>query len=217
MPSAPSLSLWTVIVPVKQIMLAKTRLSGIDDDTRRALAVAFARDTVAAVASSQLVGHVVVVSNDQIAGDIAGDIAELVPDAPDAGLNPALVYAAKRVRDSRPGAAVAAVSSDLPTLRGDDLTRAFRRGPAASWLVPDADGLGTTLLAAPEGAPWLPSFGVESRRAHRAAGVVEIDVTGLERLRRDVDTAADLAAARRLGVGEATAAVLASLDGRRLA
>jgi 2-phospho-L-lactate guanylyltransferase len=164
-----------------------------------------------------MVGLVVVVSNDPVARDIADDIAELIPDTPDAGLNPALAYAATRIRDLRPGAAVAAVSSDLPALRGDDLTRAFERGPAASWLVPDAEGVGTTLLAAPGGAPWLPSFGVESRRAHHAAGVVEIDATGLERLRRDVDTAADLAAARRLGVGEATAAVLASLERRRLA
>jgi 2-phospho-L-lactate/phosphoenolpyruvate guanylyltransferase len=217
MPSPPSLSTWTVIVPVKQITLAKTRLSGIDGETRRALAVAFARDTVAAAGASSMVDHVIVVSNDDVAADIADDIAELIPDEPDSGLNPALVYAAAHVRARRPGAAVAAISSDLPAVRGDDLTRAFQRGPAAPWFVPDANGDGTTLLAAPGGQPWMPAFGAASRRAHLDAGVAEVDLTGLERLRRDVDTAADLDDARRLGVGPSTAAVLADLEARRLA
>jgi 2-phospho-L-lactate/phosphoenolpyruvate guanylyltransferase len=215
--SPPRLSIWTVIVPVKQITLAKTRLGGVDADTRRALAVAFARDTVAAAAASLMVGQVIVVSNDDVAAEITGDIAELVPDEPDAGLNQALAHAARHVRERRPDAAVAAISSDLPALRGDDLTRAFRRGLATPWFVPDADGFGTTMLAAPEGQEWTPAFGAGSRRAHLAAGVAEIDVANLERLRRDVDTAGDLADARRLGVGPSTSAVLATLERKRLA
>jgi 2-phospho-L-lactate guanylyltransferase len=209
--------MWTVIVPVKQITLAKTRLSGIDDTTRRALAIAFARDTVAAAAASSMVDQVVVVSNDDVAADIADGIAELIPDEPDAGLNPALVYAAAHVRTRRPEAPVAAMSSDLPAVRGDDITRAFRRGTPTPWFVPDMDGIGTTLLAAPHGQLWMPVFGAASRRAHLAAGVAEIDTSGLERLRRDVDTAADLVAALRLGVGPSTAAVVAGLETRRLA
>jgi len=217
MPSQPSLSMWTVIVPVKQITLAKTRLSGMDGKTRRALAIAFARDTVAAAAASSMVDRVVVVSNDDVAADIAGGVAELIPDEPDAGLNPALVYAASCVRARRPEAPVAAMSSDLPAVRGDDITRALRRGPSTPWFVPDMDGIGTTFLAAPHGQLWTPVFGAGSRRAHLAAGVAEIDTSGLERLRRDVDTAADLVAALRLGVGPSTAAVVAGLETRRLA
>jgi 2-phospho-L-lactate guanylyltransferase len=217
MPSPPSRSSWTVIVPVKQITLAKSRLIGVGDDTRQALAIAFARDTVAAAANCPLVEHIVVVSNDAAAATIAAGIAELVPDVPDAGLNPALVHAAASVRSRRPDAAIAALSSDLPALRGADLTRAFGRGPATAWFVPDAAGTGTTLLAAPAGQAWAPAFGTSSRQAHREAGAVEIDTGGLERLRRDVDTAADLAHARRLGVGPSTAAVLAAAQSRRLA
>jgi 2-phospho-L-lactate guanylyltransferase len=217
MPSPPSLSMWTVIVPVKQTMLAKTRLIGIKDDTRRALAIAFARDTVTAVSASSMVGRVVVVSNDEMAPAIAGDIAELIPDVPDAGLNPALVYAAHHVRARQADAAIAAVSSDLPALRGEDLTLALRCSPEGPWFVPDASGVGTTLLASPGSQPWNPSFGPGSRRLHAAAGVIEIDVAGLDRLRQDVDTADDLAAARRLGVGPSTAAVLFGVDDRRLA
>jgi 2-phospho-L-lactate/phosphoenolpyruvate guanylyltransferase len=210
--------MWTLIVPVKQITLAKSRLSGIDDDTRRALAIAFARDTVAAAAASSMVVQMVVVSNDPVAADIAADVARLIPDVPDAGLNPALEYAVRQVRAERASAAVVAVSSDLPALRGDDLDIALARGPATTpWFVPDAQGVGTTLLAAPTRMPWSPSFGPESRRAHREAGFAEIDLAGLERLRRDVDTASDLADARRLGVGPATAAVLAGLEPSPLA
>jgi 2-phospho-L-lactate guanylyltransferase len=217
MPSSPRLRTWTVIVPVKQITLAKTRLSGVDASTREALAVAFASDTVAAAAASSIVDDVIVVSNDDIASHIAGDIAELVADVPDAGLNPALEYAASYVRARSPDASVAAISSDLPALRADDLTRALRRGPSVPWFVPDADGVGTTMLAAPQAQRWEPLFGPDSRRAHLDAGVVEIDVDDLDRLRRDVDTVADLAAARLLGVGPSTRAVLARLAPGRLA
>jgi 2-phospho-L-lactate guanylyltransferase len=217
MPSSPRLSKWTVVVPVKQITLAKTRLSGIDAGTRQALAVAFASDTLAAAAASSMVDAVIVVSNDDIASHIAGDIAELVADVPDAGLNPALEYAVSYVRARNPDASVAAISSDLPALRADDITRALRRGPSVPWFVPDAAGVGTTMLAAPEAQRWEPLFGPGSRRAHLDAGVVEIDIDGLDRLRRDVDTAADLAAAQLLGVGPSTTAVLARLAPRRLA
>jgi 2-phospho-L-lactate guanylyltransferase len=209
MPSSSSRSLWTVIVPVKQITLAKSRLTGVDDDTRRALAVAFARDTVAAAASCPVVGQVIVVSNDDAASAIADGSAGLIPDQPDAGLNPALAHAATQIRRHRPDASVAALSSDLPALRGADLTLAFHRGMATPWFVPDAAGAGTTLLAAPAGQPWTPSFGADSRHAHRATGAGEIELDGLDRLRCDVDTAADLARARELGVGASTAAVLA--------
>jgi 2-phospho-L-lactate guanylyltransferase len=112
---------------------------------------------------------------------------------------------------------VAAISSDLPALRPDDVTRALRRGPSRPWFVADAAGAGTTMLASPEGHDWAPAFGAGSRRAHLDAGVVEINGVGLDRLRRDVDTAADLAAARRLGVGQSTSAVLATMERRRLA
>jgi 2-phospho-L-lactate guanylyltransferase len=182
----------------------------MDADMRRLLAIAFARDTVAAALASAVVREVVVVSNDADAGGIAALGAALVPDVPDAGLNPALRYAAKLVRSARPGAPLAAISSDLPALRGEDLTRALSSAPGdVPSFVADAQGVGTTMLASPEGREWKPRFGSRSRIAHRGLGFVELEDDGIERLRRDVDTADDLRAARRLGVGEFTAAALA--------
>jgi len=51
-------------------------------------------------------------------------------------------------------------------------------------------------------------FGARSRAAHAAAGIDEITLD-VSSLRRDVDTADDLAAARLFGVGPRTNAVLA--------
>jgi 2-phospho-L-lactate guanylyltransferase len=76
--------------------------------------------------------------------------------------------------------------------------------------VPDAEGTGTVLLAALTAAAMRPAFGPGSARAHRAAGAHPLDVD-LPRLRRDVDTPADLRTAIALGVGPRTRAALAEL------
>jgi 2-phospho-L-lactate guanylyltransferase len=85
--------------------------------------------------------------------------AEVIADVPDAGLNPALAYAATLLRTrgsaaSLPG--VAALPADLPALRTDELTDALRqaeeaagsRGEDRRAFVADAAGTGTVLLAA---------------------------------------------------------------------
>lgn len=206
---SPSTMRWHVIIPVKLIAVAKSRLSPLGTDLRQRLAVAFALDVVAAARACPAVARVVVVSNDPVAPRFAALGADVVPDVPDAGLNPALVHAARRVRAGVPDAAIAALSSDLASLDPDTLTRAFGVGPKDhGWFVADAHGVGTTLLAAPGGIAWKPHFGHHSRAWHRADGLTEVDAPGLERLRRDVDTEVDLWDARRLGVGPSTAAVL---------
>jgi 2-phospho-L-lactate guanylyltransferase len=69
------------------------------------------------------------------------------------------------------------------------------------------------LLTAAPLAALRPQFGPGSHAAHVGAGAVDLTaalggcVTGL---RRDVDTLQDLTAARRLGVGPATADVLSA-------
>ena len=49
------------------------------------------------------------------------------------------------------------------------------------------------MLAAAAGVPLDPRFGVGSALAHQASGAVPIEFVDIESLRRDVDTAADLA------------------------
>lgn len=205
---------WVVLVPVKQTTDAKTRLTGMSAVDRAALALAFACDTVAAARTAAAVERVVVVTNDPAASVFRSLGAEVLPDRPDAGLNPALVDAAHVVRDRDPHAAVAALSADLPALDAESLDVAFGCVDAPYWFVSDAVGVGTTLLAADRGHRLDPAFGPHSRAAHRSRGAVEAQCPGLARLRRDVDTPVDLWDAVRLGVGPHTRQALTARNGR---
>jgi 2-phospho-L-lactate guanylyltransferase len=208
---------WTVIVPVKRLSLAKSRLRGaLPSVEHDALVLAMALDTVTAALDSPVIGRVAVVTSDPDAERAAlGAGAEVIIDVPDAGLNPALAYAATVVRPKGATAAlpgVAALAADLAALRTTDLTEALRAAELAGHatarrlFVPDATGSGTVLLAATNGAGLEPCFGAGSAAAHRASGAVEL--TGdWPSLRLDVDTAADLAEAVVLGLGPRTAAV----------
>ncbi|MGV9246975.1 2-phospho-L-lactate guanylyltransferase [Streptomyces sp. NPDC003710] len=205
---------WTVVVPLKALARAKSRLSDTAaDGLRPALALAFAQDTVAAALDSAAVRDVAVVTGDPLAGrELAALGARVVADEPADGLNAALAHAAGVVRAARPGAAVAALNADLPALRAVELARVLDTAaefPRA--FLPDAAGIGTTLLAAAPGRELLPAFGVDSRARHRASGAVEIALDAVESVRQDVDTGDDLRAALALGVGPRTAAAAAQL------
>lgn len=202
---------WGVVVPVKHLDVAKSRLSGYGDPARRALALAFAVDVVRAALDCPVVGEVLVVTDDPQAAAALGALgARVAPDDPDAGLNPALAHGAELLRAEDPGLGVVTVSADLPALSPDDLAAALRAvPPGGRAFVADSAGTGTTLLAASAPAALLPSYGAGSRARHRASGAVELP--GTAALRRDVDTPADLREAVALGVGARTAVVAAGL------
>ncbi len=197
------------MVPVKRLQVAKSRLyaPGRPRPDHAALALALAVDTVAAAAAATAAARVLVVTDDPAAAAaVRAAGALVVRDEPDAGLNPALAYGARRAAELDPAAGVALLSADLPALRAGELTAALdaAAGHPRSF-VPDAAGAGTTLLAATPGVPVDPHYGAGSAAAHRDSGAVPL--TGdWPSLRRDVDTAADLAAAAALGLGPATRA-----------
>ncbi|MDT9683889.1 2-phospho-L-lactate guanylyltransferase [Streptomyces sp. TRM76323] len=199
---------WSLVVPLKPLALAKTRLAGaVGPPERRRLALAFAQDTVAAALACGAVRDVVVVTDDPVAASrLAALGAGVVPDRPGAGLNAALAYGAEAVRARRPGAAVAALNADLPALRPAELGRVLAvagRFPRA--FLADAADIGTTFLSAAPGKELRPAFGGASRLRHLSSGAVEIRLGGVVSVRRDVDTEADLRAALELGVGRCTA------------
>ena len=204
---------WSLVIPVKVLAQAKSRLTGLAGARRPELALALAADTVAAAVGCREVAAVIVVSDDPAAtAELTGLGARVVPDEPDDGLNPALVHGAAVASALRPGAATGALAADLPALRPAELSRAL--GAAAGWpeaFVPDAAGSGTTLYTAAPGRSFQPRFGPGSRRRHRSAGVTELDLTDVPGLRRDVDTAADLSSAAGLGLGPRTAAIAPQL------
>jgi 2-phospho-L-lactate/phosphoenolpyruvate guanylyltransferase len=205
---------WTVVVPLKPLARAKSRLSDTAADALRpGLALAFAQDTVAAALACAAVRDVAVVTDDPLAGrELSALGARIVRDEPAGGLNAALAHAAALVRRQRPGGAVAALNADLPALRVPELTRvldAAAEFPRA--FLPDAAGIGTTLLAAAPGRELQPAFGMDSRTAHLASGAVELALDSVDSVRQDVDTGDDLRAALALGVGPRTAAAAARL------
>jgi 2-phospho-L-lactate guanylyltransferase len=205
---------WTLVIPLKPLARAKSRLSDTAaDGLRPGLALAFAQDTVAAALACPAVKDVAVVTDDARAGrELAALGAAIIPDEPGSGLNAALAHGAAVVRASRPESAVAALNADLPALRPLELARVL--GAATEFpraFLPDAAAIGTTLLAAAPGQELRPAFGADSRSRHRTLGAVELRLDEVDSVRQDVDTGDDLRAALALGVGPRTAAAAARL------
>ncbi|MFD7868276.1 2-phospho-L-lactate guanylyltransferase [Streptomyces sp. NPDC059783] len=199
---------WSLVVPLKPLARAKSRLTPASGPLLRPrLALAFARDTVSAALSCPAVADVVVVTDDAAAAAALAALgARIVPDVPAAGLNAALAHGERVVRTGRPRAAVAALNADLPALRPAELSRVIEFAAAfPRAFVTDAEGIGTTFLSAGPGVELRPAFGGPSRTRHLASGAVEITLAGIDSVRRDVDTGADLRAALALGVGPYTA------------
>lgn len=205
---------WSVVIPVKLLALAKSRLSGLADADRRAMALAMAADTVTAAVACPRVGGVVVVSDDpDVRTETEALGATVVADLPGAGLNEALTAGAVHAAASWQGCGLAALTADLPALSAVELAVALTAASAVNHaFVADAAGSGTTLYTAMPGAPFLPRFGPRSRLRHREAGAVELELPGIPGLRQDVDTLADLCQAARIGLGARTLSVRESVN-----
>ncbi len=208
-----ALTTWSVLIPVKVLAQAKSRLAGLAGPRRGELALALACDTVTAVLGCDEAARVIVITDDQVAGvTLAALGALVVPDEPRDGLNAALRHGAAHAAARWPGSGTAALSADLPALRPEQIGRALRA--AAAWptaFVADAAGDGTTLYTAVPGAAFRPAFGLASRARHAAGGAAELGLDGIPGLRRDVDTPSDLRGATVLGLGSHSAPLAAEL------
>jgi 2-phospho-L-lactate/phosphoenolpyruvate guanylyltransferase len=199
---------WTIIVPLKALPAAKSRLAAASPDPQQHanLVEAIRADTLE---TARAVGRVLIVVDAPAGGRPAGpaDPAdELVLVQVGDGLNQAVREAGALAARRWPDDGVAALVGDLPALRPDELQAALMLAAAtAHAFVPDSAGTGTTLLTAGPGVDLDPAFGPGS--AERHAGFAARLPAG-PGLRLDVDTAADLEQARVLGVGPATRAAL---------
>jgi 2-phospho-L-lactate guanylyltransferase len=211
-----------LIVPVKALVRAKSRLLGAADDglgdpaMHARLTLALARDTVTAATKAHRVRRVVVISSDpEVTTILAADGASVLAEGGVRGLNPALELGARALRDGGgPQVPLGALQADLPALRPEELDEAlacacalFADGRAERAFCADAEGEGTTLLVCAPHAVLAPRFGVGSAAAHTAGGAVAM-AGRWPGLRRDVDTVDDLWAAAELGLGPASAAAL---------
>lgn len=207
---------WSVLMPVKVLAQAKSRLAELTGPRRAEFALALACDTVTAVLGSIKPGpaaRVIVITDDQVAAvALAALGALIIPDEPRAGLNAALRHGARHAAARWPRSGTAALSADLPALRPAELGQALRA--AAAWptaFVADAAGDGTTLYTAGPGTAFRPAFGLASRARHAAGGAAELTLDGIPGLRRDVDTPGDLRGAAGLGLGPHSAPLAAEL------
>jgi 2-phospho-L-lactate guanylyltransferase len=204
---------WSLVIPVKVLAEAKSRLAALAGKRRAELALALAADTVAAVLACPEAAQVIVVTDDEVAAGQLGELgAQVVADEPRDGLNAALKHGAAYASARWPHSGTAALSADLPALRPQEIGRAL--GAAAAWpsaFVPDAPGEGTTLYTAAPGVAFTPMFGHGSRARHAAAGATELRLPDISSLRRDVDTPDDLRGAQRLGLGARTSALARDL------
>lgn len=208
--TAPDTS-WWIVVPVKRIEHAKSRLHPeLAGPLRRDLARAFALDTLTAVLATSGVERVVLVSSEPtVTGNFVNDARVQVITDPGHGLTAAIDAGIAAIGRS---VHIGVLLGDLPALRSTDLAEALVQARTVlRGFVADADGTGTTLLTATNGTRLRPRFGTGSAAAHTAAGHLGLMGVG-EPLRRDVDSPKDLEDAVRLGVGPRTAHVLAKLS-----
>jgi 2-phospho-L-lactate guanylyltransferase len=209
-----------VVIAVKDLAAAKTRLADAFSDTDRArLVVAMFRDTALAAQAVDAVSAVTVVTPDPAIAEAAVELgARVVPEPCDttpedsvARLNSAFASAAMRVRTDGDDDIIA-LQADLPSLRSAELADAYGRAAAGRRsVVSDHHGTGTAaLILKGDAGDFAPQFGPSSASRHRESGAADLD--GIwPGLRLDVDTIEDVRAAFLLGVGRSTAEVLRSL------
>ncbi|OBI97881.1 2-phospho-L-lactate guanylyltransferase [Mycobacterium asiaticum] len=200
-----------LIIAVKRLAAAKTRLAPVfSAPTRENVVLAMLVDTLTAAAGVSSLRSITVITPDEAAAAAAADLGAYVlgdptsVDDPDP-LNSAIAVAERSMTNEVANLVV--LQGDLPALQTQELAEAISAARQYQRsFVADRLGTGTAALCA-FGTPLGPQFGPDSCARHRRSGAIEL--TGAwPGLRCDVDTPADLAAARQLGVGAATARAL---------
>ena len=200
-----------LIIAVKRLSAAKTRLAALfGTDIRERVVLAMLLDTITAARAVTAVASITIVTPDPTAAAAARELGAAVlidptpPGHPDP-LNNAVLAASDSLSQTTTNIVV--LQGDLPALKSEELSEALmaaRRNPRS--FVADRQGTGTAALFALGVAP-APHFGADSASRHRDSGAVEL-IGSWPGLRCDIDTPEDLAAARILGVGTATSAII---------
>jgi 2-phospho-L-lactate guanylyltransferase len=162
-----------VILPLKDLVEAKSRLSGLlRPAERRSLAQAMVEDVLSTLVNHPQISAVTLVSDDPSGALLANNYGiEHMPEAVLGcrGLNP-VIAKASQLLSKRSGQPIVVLHGDLPCLTGDDISAALKVLEENNGLVIGCDrhGLGTNLLAfhtvnQPEFA-----FGAGSCARHRA-------------------------------------------------
>jgi 2-phospho-L-lactate guanylyltransferase len=190
---------WSVIVPMKNMAQAKTRL-GDTPGYRRQMAILMARDTLCAAANATAVDAVLVVCGREEDTESFALPGVSVVVRPGLDVNQAVRAGLALLRAGGDDVNVAVLPGDLPYLRSSELDVALRsagRTPRA--VVGDRTGHGTTLLTSRAGVDLVPHYGPDSLARHKETGAAELSLPAWSGIRRDVDVQSDLALTPALG------------------
>ena len=189
----------TVLIPVKNLALAKSRLAEVLPPVgREALARALVRHVVAQALAADGVEQVVLLSDDEAVAREAGalNVEHRPEEAP--GLNGSLGAAIAGLR-AEGVADILILFADLPAVTSEEITalvEAMRSVPAALTLAPSERG-GTSALGLPHGVSVALHFGAGSRgrfsSAASEAGLAVFEV-GRPGLFQDLDEPDDIPA-----------------------
>jgi 2-phospho-L-lactate guanylyltransferase len=189
-----------VILPLKDLVEAKSRLSGLlRPAERRSLAQAMVEDVLSTLAGHPQINAVTLVSDDPVSALLASNYGiEHMPEAALGcrGLNP-VIAKASQLLSQRSEQPIIVLHGDLPCLTEDDISAALNVLKENSGLVIGCDrhGLGTNLLAFHTDNQPEFSFGTGSCARHRMwAEKKQIPVHILQRagIGLDIDEPQDL-------------------------
>ena len=188
------------LVPLKDLILAKTRLSGVlTSIERRALAQAMVEDVLDVLSRHQHITRITLVSDDPGASMLAqkyGADCWTESSLGCRGLNPLIQCASERLLAAGEEPLVV-LHGDLPLLTGEDISHVVESQQALSGLIVgcDSKGVGTNLLAFNAASTPRFCFGADSCAAHIAgaknAGVA-VQILQRSGIGLDVDEAPDL-------------------------
>lgn len=188
---------WAV-VPVKAFAQAKRRLAPVmAPDERAALARAMLHDVLAALAGSDDLAGILVITSDPAAAELVRDYGAVVrPDGLDQGTNAAVCQGLRVLQRHRQKGAMI-VPGDVPFITRAEIGEVVDAMTARPLvLVPATRDGGTNLLAGALPLPIAPAFGTGSFSRHLAAARscgIDPAVIRLQGLGRDIDVAGDLA------------------------
>jgi 2-phospho-L-lactate/phosphoenolpyruvate guanylyltransferase len=187
-----------VLLPLKDLVEAKTRLSGLlRPSERRALTLAMVEDVLQLMTSHPLVSSVTLLSNDPGAHLLANNYgAELLPETElgCSGLNAVITAGVGRML-GRSGQLIV-LHGDLPMLHSSDIDHVLALQQQTSGLVIGTDraGQGTNMLVFDQHSCPKFGFGAGSCLAHRnwaqSAGV-PVAVVKRENIAADIDQPED--------------------------
>lgn len=188
-----------VIIPVKPLVSAKSRLSAVlTPEQRQTLAEALMRHIIGVVKPIPQVAGTLVISRDPKALAIAREAgAHTVQESGAPELNAALMRATQVVNGMR-GEAVLILPADLPLITSDDVLKLIDLGRHDNTVViaTDRNQDGTNALFIRPPGLFAYAYGVGSYQRHQAlardAGAA-VQLYESERLRLDIDVPEDLA------------------------